>query len=104
MERYAIYAGMGGSFGGANLQTIDDFNSREEADELAYQMALEEYKQYEGSHGILNWFECREDLLDSFPDMEVDDEDVDMRYLEEVESWIDYYVLPVDLIPPEDLE
>lgn len=102
--KYAIYSGLGGGFGGAKLQTIDDFNSYEEAEELAYQMALEEYKQYEGLHGILNWFECRGDLLDSFPDIEIDDEDVDMRYQEEVESWIDYYILPADLIPPEDLE
>lgn len=99
--KYAIYSGLGGGFGGAKLQTIDDFNSYEEAEELAYQMALEEY---EGLHGILNWFECRGDLLDSFPDIEIDDEDVDMRYQEEVESWIDYYILPADLIPPEDLE
>lgn len=104
MERYAVYAGMSGGFDGAELITIDNFDTREDAEEFAYQEALEIYHSFEGNHGILNWSECREDLLDSFPDMDIDDEDVDFYYQEEVESWIDYYVLPADLIPPEELE
>lgn len=44
----------------------------------------------------LSWDDCRNDLIDSFPDTEWDDEDVDLRYQEELESWIDYYVIPAE--------
>lgn len=104
MPKYSLYAGLGGGFGGAHYQYSDDFISLSEAEECVYRLALEEYQSYEGSHGILSWEDCREDLLDSFPDIEIDDEDVDQRYQEEVESWIEYYVLPFELTPPEDLE
>lgn len=104
MTKYSIYAGMGGSFGGAVFQLFEEFNSLEEAQECAYQLALEQYQSYEGLHGILSWEDCRQDLLDSYPDMKIDDEDVDAHYQEELESWIEYYVLPFELTPPEDLE
>lgn len=96
MPKYEIYSGMGGGFGGAVFQCIEEFNSIVEADEYAYNLAVEEYQSYEGSHGILSWDDCREDLIDSYPDMEIDDEDVDAHYQEEIESWIEYYVIPVE--------
>jgi len=42
--RYNIYAGLGGSFGGATYQGTGDFNSIESAEEMAYQCAVEEYE------------------------------------------------------------
>lgn len=96
MPKYEIYAGMGGGFGGAVFQCIEEFDSIVEADKYAYSLAFEEYTSYEGSHGILSWDDCREDLIDSYPDMEIDDEDVDAHYQEEIESWIEYYVILVE--------
>ena len=34
--KYNIYAGLGGSFGGATYQGTGDFKSREAAEEMAY--------------------------------------------------------------------
>lgn len=100
--KYKIYAGLGGSFGGANYQSTHEFTTEDEAYNYAYNLAVEEYQSYEGCHGILSWDDCREDLLDSYPDIEIDNEDVDDRYQEEVESWIEYYVRPAN--GPEDVD
>lgn len=62
---FEIYAGLSGGFGGASHQETDEFNSEEEALEYAYHLAIEEYQSYEGCHGILDWLDCREDLIKS---------------------------------------
>lgn len=89
---FEIYAGLSGGFGGASHQETDEFNSEEEALEHAYHLAIEEYQSYEGCHGILDWLDCREDLIKS--GFSYNDDDVDARYQEEIESWIEYYVEP----------
>lgn len=94
MKKWRIYAGLGGGFGGANDCGVYEFRNKEKALDFAYTEALSIYTSYEGSHGILSWKECKEDLIDSYPDIEVDDEMVDNYYCEQVESWIDYYVEP----------
>ena len=71
MAWYKIYAGLSGAFGGPNYCYTEEFNSREKAEDAAYHAAIEEYQSYEGYHGILNWEECRQDLIDS--DMDYDD-------------------------------
>lgn len=93
MTKYKIYAGLGGGFGGANYQGIHEFTAEYEAIDYAYELAFEEYQSYEGYHGLLDREQCREDLWDSFG-QEPTEEDVDDRYQEEVESWIEYYVRP----------
>lgn len=91
---FEIYAGLSGGFGGASHQETDEFNSEEEALEYAYHLAIEEYQSYEGCHGILDWLDCREDLIKS--GFSYNDDDVDARYQEEIESWIEYYVEPAE--------
>lgn len=54
MQKYEIYAGMGGGFGGAQLRGIYEFSSTQEAERYAYGLAFDEYQSYEGSHGILS--------------------------------------------------
>lgn len=95
MGKYQIFSGMSGGFGGAQYQGTYDFKTFTEAEDYAFDLTLEIYASYEGCHGILSWNDCRNDLIDSFPDTEWDDEDVDNRYQEELESWIEYYVIPV---------
>lgn len=95
LQKYDLYTGMGGSFGGARYNGTYEYNSEEEALQDAYNLALEEYQGFEGSHGILSWEECREDLINSFGEIP-DDEDVDLHYTEYVERWIVYYVKPHD--------
>ena len=89
--KYAIYAGLNGGFGGATFQYVDDFDSEYEALDAAYNKAVEEYENYEGCHGLMDWEDVRNDLRESFGE-EPGEEDVRERYIEEVESWIDYRV------------
>ena len=98
--RYNIYAGLGGSFGGATYQGTGDFSSRESAEEMAYQYAVEEYEMYEGYHGILDWYDVAENNnLD--PDDENNESEIDELYNEEKESWMEYYAI---LTEEDDLE
>lgn len=90
--KYKIYAGLSGGFGGATYQKTEDYSSMDEALEDAYALAVEEYQSYEGCHSIMSWDDCREDLIDS--GFDYDDEAVDNRYQEELESWLSYYVEP----------
>lgn len=90
--KFKIYAGLGGSFGGAAYQMTEDYASMDEALADAYNLAVEEYQSYEGMYGIMSWEDCREDLEGS--GFDYDDEDVDNRYQEELESWLSYYIEP----------
>ena len=110
MIKYDLYTGMGGGFGGARYNGTYEYDSEEEALQDAYNLAVEEYQSYEGSHGILSWEDCREDLIDTYADEGddehpyiPDDEDVDLHYTEQVEGWIVYYIkIHDDNNPPEE--
>lgn len=108
MKRYNIYAGLGGSFGGAQYQYTTDCKDEDEASDLAYQAAIEEYESYEGLHGIKTWDDCRDDIAeedDVLPE-EVSDDAVDVMYNEERENWIDFYAVPTDedTLDPAELD
>lgn len=89
--KFEIYAGLGGGFGGASYIETIEANTREEAEEYARQCAIDDYESYEGSHGILSRDDVFEDLIESFGEEPLE-EDVDLKYMEEVEGWIMYYV------------
>ena len=96
--RYNIYAGLGGSFGGATYQGTGDFNSIESAEEMAYRCAVEEYEMYEGLHGIRSW----SDIADEEGlDYEEDEDEINEMYNDEKESWMEYYAV---LTEEDDLE
>ena len=99
MAWFKIYAGLGGGFGGANYHGTFEFENMDEAHQEAYRLAEEEYQSYEGCHGILSYEDCEQDLRDSgFIDDDMADGEIEdiiaNHYLEEIESWIDFYVLP----------
>lgn len=108
MERYNIYAGLDGSFGGASYQYTTDCDSSAEAEELAHQAAVDEYESYEGLYGIKSWEDCAEEYCESnnISKEDVDEEDIDEYYQEEVESWIAYYAILTseDDLDPEELD
>lgn len=89
--KYAIFAGLNGDFGGATFQYVDDFDSEDEALATACNMAIGEYESYAGCHGLMDWEDVRDDLRESLGE-EPGEDDVRERYIEEVESWIDYRV------------
>lgn len=108
MERFHLYAGLGGGFGGARYNQTIEAENIDEAYECAYELAVEEYQSYEGLHGILSWAECYEDAMESgFIDESTMTEDeiatyVDDMYQEEIEGWIEYYAVKDEGQDPED--
>lgn len=102
MPRFKIYAGLSGGFGGANYRFTDEYETEEEACLDAYNEAVEEYVSYEGCHGLLDWGECKEALLEDKEEGEdITDEDVDDYYRSEIEGWIEYYAI---MISDDDIE
>ena len=98
--KYNIYAGLGGSFGGAQYRGTGDFEDFKDAEEYAYQTALEDYESYEGYHGILTWYDvAKESGLD--PDDPDNEEEIDDLYRMEREDWIEYYAV---LFEEDDLD
>lgn len=91
MALYNIYAGLGGGFGGAYYDHTEEFETREEAEKAAYELAREIYESYEGCHGLRSYSEVIED--NGTPEDEMTQEDKDdcwEEYIEEVEGWLDY--------------
>ena len=100
---YDIYAGLGGGFGGATFQVTEEHQDKDWATKAAYDFAVEIYQSYEGLHGILDWYVCKEILKEEYGESEITDEDVDVYYREEIEGWIEYYAVEHDdKNPPEE--
>lgn len=93
---YNIYAGLGGGFGGAEFYSSEDFSSEEDAVEYARDVAIQEYQSYEGCHGIYGLQDIQEEYQDFGLDKDFTDEELEEVYLEEIESWIEYYVTPAN--------
>ena len=87
------------SCGCGNNEEIISANNYNEAEEYAYNCAIEEYKSYEGLHGIRSMGDVLENEFDvSFTDDNADDyyeEALDI-YNEEVENTISYSVESYD--------
>ena len=84
VEKWKIYAGLSGGFGGANFIKVVTC-SRNNAESQAYQEAVEIYESYVGSGGLRTEDEIMED--DG-----VDEVEARYIYNEEMEGWLDYYV------------
>ena len=71
-----------------------EFNSQKEADEAAYQLAIEDYESFEGLHGIRSMSEIAEEDFDvQLDELEYDTAmyiDIETTYFEERESQISY--------------
>lgn len=94
MEKYNIYAGLGGSFGGAQYQYTIEAENREEAENIAYNEAVEIYQNFEGTYGIMDWNNCAISLeIDPCTEDDSLIAEVDDYYNNEVEEWINYYVI-----------
>ena len=99
MPKFKIFAGLGGGFGGPNYHGTYEYPNRDEAMRDAYDLAVEEYQSYEGSHGILSWDDVYQDLydngyIDTIDNNEIEDM-VDSAYQEEIEGWITYNAFEV---------
>ena len=60
MKVYALYAGLGGGFGGSTYIRTTTAENEDEGAVLARNEAVEIYESYEGSCGVLDPDECEE--------------------------------------------
>lgn len=95
MPKFKIYAGLSGGFGGATFCCVDDFHNKKDAEDFARQEAIDMYESYGGYHGLYTWDSMRQEIADDGDISQVDDEDVDIAYMEDIESWITYFVKEV---------
>ena len=72
-----------------------EFNSQQEADEAAYQLAIDDYESFEGLHGIRSMREIAEEDFDvDLDELDYDTAmyiDIETTYIEERESWLRYH-------------
>lgn len=87
MKKFNIYAGLGGAEFIDTIETKD----KEEAENYAYQYAIDYYESYEGCYGILNQDDVFEILFESFGEVP-SEEDIKLRHIEGIDNWIIYYV------------
>ena len=98
MAQYKVYAGLGGGFGGAKyIETVEAANE-EEASQIAYEYAVEEYESYEGLHGLASYG----DVVDNPEEYGLDEDCQNEEYLweayeEERSTWLDYYVEEIQI-------
>ena len=71
-----------------------EFSSQEEADNAAYQLAIEDYESFEGLHGIRSMREIAEEDFDvELDELDFDTAmyiDIETTYIEERENQISY--------------
>jgi len=90
--------GLGGGFGGAgDWVPMGDECDEDEAWAAAHEMALQEYDSYAGSHGL----RMHSDIMEEDG---VDEDEADVIYSEEADSWLDYAAraFPVGFDPNEE--
>jgi hypothetical protein len=99
VKKYKAYYGLGGGFGGAKDYEIVEANNREDAVDVAYELACETYSSHEGIHGLEDWQDVLKRLnKEEYEDepLDGDNEDhakiVDEAYNESREIWLDYWV------------
>jgi hypothetical protein len=86
MKRFKVFAGIGGGFGGGTFRGVEEHTDQSNACVSAYNLAIEEYDDMAGLHGLRS-------IEDIMEEEDIDDrEDAQEMYNEERESWMDYYV------------
>ena len=88
-KKYNIYAGLNGSFGGANLIDTIEAESLRVAEEYAYEAAIEIYESYEGMYGLRT-------VQDIMEEEDMEEDDALEVYTEEMENWLDYWAEEVE--------
>lgn len=107
MPKFNLYAGLGGGFGGYQYHCTEEYNSKEEAEEAARELAIEEYQSYEGMHGLDSESDIEEDYCEDngLSSDELTDEDRETiwdAYVDNMEGWLSYLVTTVEEDPDHD--
>lgn len=89
--KYNIYAGLSGDFGGASYRGTLEVDDIRDAEDYAYELAVETYESYAGMHGLADYDSLKEDYPIEEDESEEDYENrIFMLYTEEMETWLDY--------------
>lgn len=107
MPKFNLYAGLGGGFGGYQYHCTEEYNSKEEAEEAARELAIEEYQSYEGMHSLDSESDIEEDYCEDngLSSDELTDEDREAiwdAYVDNMEGWLSYLVTTVEEDPNHD--
>lgn len=84
---FIIGYGLSGGFGGAQNYEVIEAENQAEADEIAFEMACDEYEQYDGMYGLRS-------IDDIMEEDELDESDAEEQWIEEREGWLDYSAVP----------
>lgn len=97
MQKYKIFAGLAGGFGGAKYLETVSFATEEEANLYAWNEACEIYDRYAGLHGLIDWQDAYAEAECEFGDIDDNNRDefehrADSIYNEYREPWLSYWV------------
>jgi hypothetical protein len=81
--KFIIGYGLSGGFGGIQSYEVVEAYSYEDAESMARLRSVEEYESHVGSGGLREVDEIMEDD-------DVDEQEAEMIYRDEMESWLDY--------------
>jgi len=84
---FIIGYGLSGGFGGIHDYEVIEAVDENEAEDCAYQAAVEYYENYVGSNGLRTVEEIMEED-------DLDEESAEEEFNEERESWIEYVSMP----------
>lgn len=83
---YKIYAGLNGGFGGATYQETKHFESQNDAEFYALELACEIFERYAGRcYGVRS-------IEEIMNEEHVDVEEANYIYMDERDGWLDYHV------------
>lgn len=89
---FIVGYGLSGGFGGIHNYEVINAPSLEVASKEAYELAYEEYQNYDGTQGLRTEEEILEEAIEQ--GIENPEEYAAEEYNEEVEGWIEYICLP----------
>ena len=89
MPKFEIRYALGGGFGGTDNKEWEEIEAKDESDanDQAYQLAIEEYEGMVGMHGL----RTEEEIME---EDDVDEDESKLVYDEEMDGWLDYEARP----------
>lgn len=79
---------------------VDD---KEELYPIIDELCRDIYEEYAGRNGILDWNEVKQDLIESWGEDEVSNEDVDAAYQDEIDGWMRVTITYIPTISYKDI-
>lgn len=78
-------------------------NDKEELYPIIDELCRDIYEEYAGRNGILDWSEVKQDLIESWGEDEVSNEDVDAAYQDEIDGWMHATITYIPTISYKDI-